>query len=250
MKKNIMLLFIIFLAVMFLSTPVMAKSKKSDKKPWYSYFAMKAKIISLEKKLRSKIKKNKYLENKVAKASRQKQGPPGPQGIPGPMGPEGPQGIPGESGDLTLSANETPVEYTGDAPPLVCPVCSFPDGPLPDNVSARLMGAYMPGVTFAGTDLSDVDLSDAYLRGAKMYDINFTGAILTNTDFSPRTRTFDGVTWEDYTSIFYSNLEGIDLSVAIGLDHDMLIWIDVTCPDGTYSDSDENGGTCKDNLKP
>ena len=85
MKKNIMLLFIIFLAVMFLSTPVMAKSKKSDKKPWYSYFAMKAKIISLERKLRSKIKEIRKLKYKAQKLASQKRGPRGPQdphGIP------------------------------------------------------------------------------------------------------------------------------------------------------------------------
>ena len=255
MKTIILRLFVVLLAVMFLSTPVMAKSKKSDKKPWYSYFVMKAKIKSLERKLRSKIKEIKKLEYKNRKLAQQKQGPPGPQGVPGPMGPVGPRGPEGPPGEtLTLdSGGSTPTGYVGDAPPIVCPGCWFPAGPLPDYFKVEgLAGAYLPGVDFRGTDLSDLDFSDADLRGSNIFSVNLSGANLSGADFSLMSETDNnGLEEETKTLIASTNLNGArGLTDAIGLD--TVLWKNTTCPDGSNSDdtSDGDNRSCLNNLVP
>ena len=263
MKKTIILLFIILLAVMFLSTPVMAKSKKSDKKPWYSYFVMKAKIKSLERKLRSKIKEIKKLEYKTRKLSSQKQGPPGPQGpqgIVGPVGPAGPtglQGPPGEDGEDGDSDLSRSAGLSGDAPPIVCPGCWFPGESLPEDLKLRMMGAYLPGADMYGIILSKLDLSGIDLRGSNISYGDLSGAILPDADFSPMPYSVRGRPVEKTTVLTNVNfsfadltgadmtkadLTGADLTGALGLD--TVTWSDTTCPDS--SNTDKNGdGTCE-----
>jgi len=247
MKKNILRLFVVLLAVMFLSTPVMAKSKKSDKKPWYSYLAMKAKIISLERKLRSKIKEIKYLNKKVAKVSSQKRGPrgpkgePGPQGLAGPMGPEGPQGEPGVSSDLRTAG------FAGDTPPLVCGGCEFSEGTLPIEIQYRLPGAYLVHAYMAGIDLNGVDLTGADLRGAQITYGDLSGATLIDADLSamPFLLDYDGT---GHHMEYRTTLKGTDMTDA---KLDGVIWGNTICPDGTNSDEDDGDGkTCLDNLVP
>ena len=259
MKKNIMLLFIIFLAVMFLSTPVMAKSKKSDKKPWYSYFAMKAKIKSLEKKLRSKSKEIRKLENKNQKLSKLKQGPPGPQGEPGPQGLKGDKGDPG------------PIELTGKqgepgVVPIFCPGCWFSSGRPAEGILKRMKGANLSAASMRGIDLSvdlsgaKADLSGTDLRGAQLRYANLSGAILYDADLSPKSAGgYYGGTDEYLTDLTGANLSdadltgadltGADLTGSYGLD--TIIWDNTTCPDGSNSnDSGDDAETCLDNLDP
>ena len=274
MKKNIMLLFIIFLAVMFLSTPVMAKSKKSDKKPWYSYFVMKAKIISLEKKLRSNIKEIKKLKDKVRKLSSRKQGPPGPQGEPGPQGLKGDKGDPGPI-ELTGKQGEPgPIELTGKqgAPgvvPIVCPGCWFSSGRPAEGILKRMKGANLSAAGMRGIDLSvdlsgaKADLSGIDLRGANLRYANLSGAILYDADLSPKSAVgYYGGTEEYLTDLTGANLSdadltgadltgadltGADLTGSYGLD--TIIWDNTTCPDGSNSnDPGDDAETCLDNL--
>jgi hypothetical protein len=214
MKKNIMLLFVILLAVMFLSTPVMAKSKKSDKKSWYSYVVLKSKIKMLERKLRSKIKEIKKLQNKARKLSSQKRGPRGLQGEPGPQGPQG------------LA---------------VCPGCWFPGDVPPTEVLERLEGAYLPHAYMSGIDLSGAYLIGADLRGASITWADLSGADLSGVNFSP----MPWVNYKGVPSLFNANLTGTDMT---GVTLDGVIWDNTICPDGTNSDN--NGGTCEDNLEP
>ena len=157
-------MFIVLLAVMFLSTSVMAKSKKSNQNSTHSYTFLQAKINGLERALKSKMKQIAKLEEKIRNISKQKQGPPGPKG---------PKGDPGEPGP------------PGSSGPLVCPGCQFTGGPLPTEILDRLPGAYLQFASFYGTNLSGADLSDANLRGAQFYDCNLEGANLNGADLRP-----------------------------------------------------------------
>jgi hypothetical protein len=255
MKTIILRLFIVLLAIMFLSTPVMAKSNKSDKKPWYSYFVLKAKIKSLERKLRSKIKEIRKLEYKNRKLAQQKQGPPGPQGPAGPMGPMGPKGPEGKIPDLEGRiadledmiadlGGSTGGTYTGDTPRLICPGCWFPGDKPPNEVLARLEGAYLPHASMTGIDLSDAVLIGADLRGATIKWADLSGADLTDVDFRamPWRGFFDG-----RENVFNTDLTGTNMT---GATLDGIKWGNTICPDGTNSDN-TSGGICEgDHLIP
>ena len=245
MKKIILHIFVILLAITFLSTPVMAKSHKSDKKPWYSFIALKYKIKKLQIQLRAKIKEVKYLKKKVRTMAKTKQGPPGPigpAGPPGPAGPMGPEGPPGET-PLVSSTSKTDV-YSGDTSPLYCPGCEFPGGDdaIPPEIMARLEGAYLPKAYMTGVNLRGAVLIGTNLRGATIIWSDLSGADLTDANLSAvESKYFHNGQPVNVPT----NLKGTDLSGAI---LDGVIWNNTICPDGTNSDA--NDGTCENNLEP
>jgi hypothetical protein len=104
------------------------------------------------------------------------QGPPGPQGIPGPVGPGGPQGIPGGIG---ITGPQGPVGPKGDpgdvgavgpAGPQGLPGGTFPDAPSDGNTYGRNNAAWMI--------VSVADLS-VFLRKA---GDTMAGALILNAD--------------------------------------------------------------------
>ncbi|MGB2278345.1 MAG: pentapeptide repeat-containing protein [Candidatus Poseidoniaceae archaeon] len=105
---------------------------------------------------------------------------------------------------------------------------------------ANLSGAIMSNANLRYADLSSADLSDAYLWYADL-----TGVLLQETDLS------GAYLWD--TELSGANLSDADLSGAImryadltGADLSNVIWSNTICPDGTNSDN--NGGTCVNNL--
>ena len=235
MKKIILCAFVILVAITFLSTPVMAKSKNSDHKPWYSYTSLKYKIKSLQRKLAAKIAEVKFLRKKVRTISEMKQGPPGPMGPPGPVGPQGPPG------ETTVVASTSKTAEFGDTSPLHCPGCWFPGERPPEEILSRLEGAYLPHAYMSGIDLSGAILVGTDLRGASITWANLSEADLTDVDFSP----MHFKNWKGAPAMFPTDLKGTDLSGAI---LDGVIWENTICPDGTNSDNNED--TCENNLVP
>jgi len=109
--------------------------------------------------------------------------------------------------------------------------------------SFELRGAELTDATLTGDDLVDTDLTEANLTDANMadadlYGANLTSANLTRANLVDATLTDVNLTGADLTG---ADLTGADLP-GVGW------WSDTTCPDGTISDND--GGTCADDLTP
>jgi hypothetical protein len=216
MKKNILQLSIVFIAVLLLSTTTMAGGKKHPHEWWNPFSSLWSAIEQLQDDLGNL---NQQVEDKLAALAQ--DGGTTPTSFP--------------SVDLS----------TG---PIVCPGCLFPEGRIFSDASIDttnlLKGAFLPGVEMYGTNLSGVDLSKIDLRGAQLFDINFSGATLIGADFSPRPVISNGNPYETKTKITNGDLTGADLTDATGLD--TVIWTNTICPDGKISNT--VGNTCKDNL--
>ena len=103
--------------------------------------------------------------------------------------------------------------------------------------SASLIDAELNGVIFTGAILQS-----AKLRGANLSGLNMSNADLTQADVRD-------------TNLNNADLRNADLSFAemtgaslIGADLTGVIWFNTICPDG--SNSNDNGGTCVNNLTP
>jgi hypothetical protein len=97
-----------------------------------------------------------------------------------------------------------------------------------------------PNADFAGKNISEYDLSGAYLFLA-----NMTGATLDGTDLSwayLNAAVMNGATL-NYVNLTGAMLLGVDMS---GATLSNITWLYTMCPDGTTSDQD--GGTCENNL--
>ena len=227
MKKNILQLSIIFIAVLVFSTMTMAGGKKHHYRWWNPFSGLWTAINQLQDQMGNMDKK---FNAKLEQLS-------------------------------TQAGGSTPASYSTIDPgtgPFVCPGCWFPEGKLCPNLdidtSNLLKGAFLPGVEMYGTDLSGADLTKVDLRGSTLFDINFSGAILLGADFSPRPNKANGASMENETRITNADLTGADLTDAdlssakiigaIGLD--TAIWNNTTCPDG--KNSDDVGNTCINNL--
>jgi hypothetical protein len=225
MKKNILQLSIVFIAVLVFSTMTMAGGQKHHYRWWNPFSGLWTAINQLQDHV-SKMEKN--VDAKLEQLSTQGGGTPPASTID-----------PGSA-------------------PFVCPGCWFPEGKLCPNLdidtSNLLKGAFLPGVEMYGTDLSGADLTKVDLRGSTLFDINFSGALLIGADFSPRPNKANGNSMENGTRITNADLTSADLTDAdlsgatitgaIGLDS--VIWDNTTCPDG--KNSDDVGNTCINNL--
>jgi virginiamycin B lyase len=86
--------------------------------------------------------------------------------------------------------------------------------------NARLIGARMQDDNLNGSQLQNASLDGANLKGANLHGADLSGADLSRADLTG------------------ANLHGATLTG--------VIWSNTTCPDG--SNSDDDGGTCVDNL--
>jgi uncharacterized protein YjbI with pentapeptide repeats len=93
----------------------------------------------------------------------------------------------------------------------------------------RLVGGYLLGL-------------DANLRYATLAGFDLSGAILTGTDLMQSDLSQSDLTGADLTNA------DLDMAVLTGATLTGVTWANTTCPDGTNSDND--GGTCVDNLTP
>lgn len=244
MKKRILQIFILLLAVLFLTTSAYAGVKKSHRwwrnpfgSLWSAVFELQGQINNNSNKL---IEMATELNNK-AKSADAMVGPQGPKGDPGPPGPQGPP---------------------GKLPRLICGGCSFTDSSF---VEHNFSGAYLiwaqfndsdlTGANFSGADLRNaifyrslvkgVNMKDAVLTGAKMMGVDWTGVNLSEV-------TLTDVEWTDW----YFN----------GTGKDTYYGGNAICPDGTNAGDhgvyDASGnpvldpyygnpiGTCEGHLKP
>lgn len=115
-----------------------------------------------------------------------------------------------------------------------------------------LHGANLEGASFQSTELDRADLHDTDLSGLTFYFAGLAGANLSNTDLSNATieRTYligANLQGANFTNaqLISSNFSGIDMSTVTITG---ATWSDVTCPDGSNSDS--NGNTCAGHLNP
>ncbi len=128
-----------------------------------------------------------------------------------------------------------PGESTGidcTAPPTLGPGAQLQHCDLADLVA--------PFVNLSGANLSAAIVSDAVLTNA-----NLAGAIAVDADFTSSYLTGATLIGADLSGADFSDadLEGANLS---GATLTGTIWAATICPDG--SDSDDNGGTCANNL--
>ncbi len=144
-----------------------------------------------------------------------------------------------------LSGIEVPDGLSGTAP------ASLPANWIWENDPAAntsfLLG---PGVDLSYGDISDVDWNNADLEGANLSNfeadqsnlsgVNFTGANATRVVFEGGSTNLSGANFAD------ANLSGADINSNADLAG--VIWSNTTCPDGTNSNND--GGTCSNNLTP
>jgi hypothetical protein len=150
MKKNILQLSIVIMAVLVLSTTTMAGGKKHHHYKWWNPFS---ELWSTIEQLQDQMNNiNTQVDEKLAGFS-----------------PDG-------SGITNLDPG---VE------PLVCPGCMFYGGPIPEEIAERLPGAYLVGVYFWTTNLTGVDLRGANLSGAVFQNADLTGANLEDANIGP-----------------------------------------------------------------
>jgi len=114
---------------------------------------------------------------------------------------------------------------------------------------------------FMGIDFSYANLSGASMRNLDVQYTDFSYANLIGTDFSsdmPSETKLHGVIfvgadlkWADFSDTYIiqvdftdANLEGADFMSSPEIER--CIWSNTICPDGT--NSDDNGGTCINNL--
>ena len=100
---------------------------------------------------------------------------------------------------------------------------------------AILSGGHFYSANLQGSDLSYVHLDSAYLNSAFLQNANLQDSNLR------------------YAQMYGADLTGADFTNAILTETDLrnttmtgVIWSDTTCPDGT--NSDQNGGTCENNI--
>jgi uncharacterized protein YjbI with pentapeptide repeats len=210
MKKNLFQIVIVFVTILVLSTTVMARGKKHY--GWWSPFSKIWFAIEALQEDMNTI--NEDIEDKLANLS-----------------------LTAGSDDL----NNDP-GWDTDVSPLVCPSCRFPSEIPPPEILARLQGAYLPNVYMSGINLSGADLIGADLRGATITWADLSDADLSGVDFSIMPHIYY---WTGKPNNIPTNLTGTDMSGAI---LDGVIWDNTICPDGTNSDA--NGETCENNLKP
>ena len=218
MKKNILQLSIVFIAVLVFSTMTMAGGKKHYHHSWWNPLSgLWSAINQLQDQISNMDKK---VDAKLAKLSKQ-------------------------SGGTDPGSYSTIDPGTG---PLVCPGCWFPAGSPPPEIMARMKGAYLSSADMGGIILSNADLSEADLRGIQLTEGDLSGANLYKADLSPKPYGKDG------NLVYKANLANTNLSNADLTEADLtdvqglksVIWKNTTCPDGTNSDN--NGGTCENNL--
>jgi Pentapeptide repeats (8 copies) len=214
MKKNILQLSIVFIAVLVFSTMTMAGGKKHYHHKWWNPLSgLWSAIYQLEDQMNNM---NKRVNDKLASLSQ--AGGTNPGTFPG---------------------------LDSGAGPLVCPGCYFPAGDLDDEYKVRLKGAFLPWAKFGGTDLSNADLSNADLRGAGLADCDFYGADFTNADLSPVPFVTTSGKTDLQTDFSRANLEKANLIEAKGLD--TVKWFKTICPDGSNSDdNDGDNKTCSE----
>lgn len=88
---------------------------------------------------------------------------------------------------------------------------------------ADLSSAYLTWAKLDNADLSDADLSNANLFCANLSSATLTNANLTETELKNAT---------------------LESAVGIPLNPENAFWENTTCPDGSNSDDEGNGGTC------
>lgn len=105
------------------------------------------------------------------------------------------------------------------------------------------------GIMFTSANLTNINLSNDIFRGADFSNANLTGADFSNTSFPVVNSTFGGVTFAganlQSTNFTNAQFNKNDFTGAQNMNTANLTgttWINVTCPDGTNSDSD--GNTC------
>ena len=169
-KKTVFQLFVVLLALTILSTFSMAKShKKYDHKKYkkleWAFKAKKEQIKALSE----------ILADLQAQIDNIAAGNPGGQTDDTAVN-ELKEQVDALSEDLDaliadlkgqideIAANSQRGNDAG--PRFMCPGCIFPSGALPEDVKARLEGAYLPNAYFAGTIVTGVDLSGADLSQA------------------------------------------------------------------------------------
>lgn len=214
MKKNILQLSIVFVAILMLSTMSMARGKISYHSKWWNPLSgLWSAIYQLQDNL---SKMNKEVDDKLAALS--------------------------QSGGTTPTSSSI---IDPGAGPIVCPGCTFPKDDLAEEIKERLRGGFLAYAKFAGTDLSDVDFSNADLRGAKLADCDLYEANFSGANLSPVTLVIGGTPWEYKTDFSHANLERAILTGAVGLDQ--VIWSSTVCPDGSNSDdNDGDNKTCSE----
>jgi hypothetical protein len=114
------------------------------------------------------------------------------------------------------------------------------------NVS--LKGAYLGGANLAGDDLCDSKLSGvnftaANLSGADLTNANLSSAILVDATLTNANLTQANLKGADLTQANLTGAQGMTSASLSGV-----VWNKTTCPDNTQSDQD--GGTCLNNLTP
>ena len=101
------------------------------------------------------------------------------------------------------------------------------------------------GVELRNADLRYLTVDYVFWRFSNLSGANFSHSTIYNTDFMDT--DLQGVNFEHASLLnvefYHSDLSGADLSV---LSHNGVTWTDTICPDGT--NSDDNGGTCWNNI--
>ncbi len=120
--------------------------------------------------------------------------------------------------------------------------CSLDDVPVTCS-GANLSGDDLRGYDMTGAQLDMAALDDANFSGNLMVGANLTNSTLTNSDLN-----FVDLTNADLSLVDFSgaDLRGALLVTVSGMS--TITWDNTLCPDGT--NSDDNGGTCENNLEP
>lgn len=109
-----------------------------------------------------------------------------------------------------------------------------------DWADCNLSSLDLRGINLTNANLSGVDLDDGLIAGCTCTGTNFTGANLQSATL--------GLIDLNHANFTNANLEGANFSSDDIIDNFLVgtIWSNTICPDGTNSDQD--GGTCVQNL--
>lgn len=121
------------------------------------------------------------------------------------------------SGDVTGMPASLPPNWSVVAGYLVGPAADLADA---DLAGAGLAGLDLTGAHIENANLTGANLADASLTGASLYDSNLTSANLAGSNLSN------------------AGLEG---ATVVGAVFTRAIWANTTCPDGSNSNSHDNG---------
>jgi seryl-tRNA synthetase len=212
-KKYMMNILLLLLALTFMSTPVFAKSTEKQSTSWWRkpYYQM----LKVSKNIEKQIDELQQKANKLAKRKARLE--------------EKVKILEDEMNSLELRqdvlSSQKPAVDKEDViskkSNLICPACYFWgtdefDGH--DFSGAYLKWAYYNYSILNGTNFSGANLKKSFFTGAQLDGVDFSGANLTDADFTDA--VLINITW---------SAEGIE----------------TTCPDGFIV---SNGGSCEDHL--